>query len=83
MAEACLKERVQTALKKNPYLAGRNLRFETDHGLIKISGVVRTYFQKQMAQEAIRRIEGVQEVLNELEVSQECLSRAIEPSLHD
>jgi osmotically-inducible protein OsmY len=71
MADARLKERVQTALKQNPYLAGRNLRFEADHGRIKLSGVVRSYFQKQMAQEALRRIEGVREVLNEIEVAQE------------
>ncbi len=69
MAEAYLKERIQTALKRNPYLAGRNLRFEADHGLVRLCGVVHSYFQKQMAQEAIRRIEGVQGVLNELEVA--------------
>jgi osmotically-inducible protein OsmY len=30
---------------------------------------VRSYFQKQMAQEAVRRIDGVSEILNELEVA--------------
>lgn len=83
MAEACLRERVQIALKRNPYLAGRNVRFEAEHGLIKLRGVVRSYYQKQMAQEAIRRIEGVQEVLNELEVAQEFLTGAESLSLAD
>jgi osmotically-inducible protein OsmY len=49
-------------------LAGRSLRFETEHGRITLRGVVLSYFQKQMAQEAVRRIDGVQEILNELEV---------------
>lgn len=83
MAEACLKQRVETALKRNPHLAGRNLRLEAEHGLVKLRGVVRSYFQKQMAQEAIRRIEGVREVLNELEVVQEFRPGPEATSLHD
>lgn len=63
-----LNDRVLTALERNPYLAGRQLRFETDHGRVTLRGVVRSYFQKQMAQEAVRRIDGIQEIHNELEV---------------
>jgi len=33
-----------------------------------LQGSVRTYFQKQMAQEVVRRVEGVEEVDNCLEV---------------
>ena len=33
-----------------------------------LRGVVNTYFQKQMAQEAIRHVDGVAEIANELEV---------------
>jgi osmotically-inducible protein OsmY len=47
---------------------GRRLRFEADEGKVTLHGVVQSYFQKQMAQEAVRRIDGVQEILNELEV---------------
>jgi osmotically-inducible protein OsmY len=68
MIEIRLNDRVLTALERNPYLSGRQLRFETDHGRITLRGVVRSYFQKQMAQEAVRRIDGVQEIHNELEV---------------
>jgi len=68
MVETRLNDRVLSALARNPYLAGRQLRFETDHGRITLQGVVRSYFQKQMAQEAIRRIDGIQEIHNELEV---------------
>jgi osmotically-inducible protein OsmY len=63
-----LNDRVLTALERNPYLAHRNLRFETSSGRVTLKGVVGTYFQKQMAQEAIRYVDGVSEIANELEV---------------
>ena len=68
MTDTVLYDRVNTALERNPYVAGRKLRFETEHGRITLRGVVQSYFQKQMAQESLRRIEGVQEIFNELEV---------------
>lgn len=64
-----LDDRVLTALERNPYLNNRNLRFETEQGRVTLRGVVKTYFQKQMAQEAIRHVDGVSEIANELEVS--------------
>ena len=64
-----LNDRVLTALERNPYLANRNLRFETKQGRVVLRGVVNTFFQKQMAQESLRHIEGVAEIANELEVA--------------
>ena len=64
-----LAERIDVAIQTNPHVSGRTLRFETDGGRVVLQGAVRTYFQKQMAQEAVRRVEGVQEVDNGLEVS--------------
>jgi len=63
-----LNDRVLIALERSPYLARRNLRFETSSGRVTLKGVVGTYFQKQMAQEAIRYVDGVSEIANELEV---------------
>ena len=68
MTESPLSDRVLAALGRSPYLIGRKLRFEAAHGRIVLRGVVRSYFQKQMAQEAIRRVEGVEDILNQLEV---------------
>jgi osmotically-inducible protein OsmY len=68
MFEAGLNDRVLTALGQNPYLLGRKLRFESEHGRITLRGEVRSYFQKQMAQESLRRIDGVEDIRNELEV---------------
>jgi len=64
-----LDDRVMIALQRNPYVAGRNLRFEAAEGRVTLRGVVASYFQKQMAQEAVRKVDGVDEIANELEVA--------------
>jgi osmotically-inducible protein OsmY len=63
-----LDDKVHSALQRNPYLSGRSLRFEAESGRVTLRGVVRSYFQKQMAQEALRHVEGIDEIHNELEV---------------
>jgi osmotically-inducible protein OsmY len=68
MIDMPLDHRVLTALEQNPHVPRRNLRFETEQGRVTLRGVVGTYYQKQMAQEAVRRVEGVREIANELEV---------------
>ena len=64
-----LVDMVHCAIATNPYLAGRKLRFEAEQGRVILQGTVSTYFQKQMAQEALRRIDGIREIENQLEVS--------------
>ena len=64
-----LDHHVLTALERNPHLSQRTFRFETSEGRVTLRGVVGTYFQKQMAQEALRHVDGVREIANELEVS--------------
>lgn len=60
--------KVNKALKRNPYISGSTLSFETLEGRVILRGVVPSFFQKQMAQESLRSIEGIDEILNELEV---------------
>lgn len=67
-----LEDKVLVALSRNPYLFGRTLRFETEQGRVTLRGVVPTYFQKQMAQESLRHVDGVEEIQNELEVTVAC-----------
>ncbi len=69
MIDMPLDDRVLTALEQNPHITRRNLRFETSEGRVTLRGVVGTYYQKQMAQEAIRYVDGVHEIANELEVN--------------
>ena len=67
--EMPLQDKVLCALERNPRLANRNLRFETEQGRVILRGVVRTYYEKQIAQETIRHIEGIDQIDNELEVT--------------
>jgi osmotically-inducible protein OsmY len=64
-----LHDRVLSALEDHPYLARRNLRFENHAGRVVLRGTVGTYYQKQLAQEALRHIDGVFQITNELEVN--------------
>jgi osmotically-inducible protein OsmY len=63
-----LQNKVSVALKKNPHLQSRNLRFETCDGKVSLHGQVSSWYQKQMAQEALLRLDGVDQVDNHLEV---------------
>jgi osmotically-inducible protein OsmY len=45
------------------------LWFETADGRVTLHGTVRSYYHKQMAQESLRRLSGVGEIENRLEVS--------------
>jgi osmotically-inducible protein OsmY len=66
---ATLDHLVHSALQQSPYLVNRKLRFETENGRVVLRGTVNSYYQKQMAQEAVRRLDGVEQIENHLEVS--------------
>lgn len=64
----CLEDKVQDAIDHNPYLARRKLRCEAREGHVVLRGKVRSFFQKQMAQESVRHIDGILSIKNCLEV---------------
>ena len=68
METAPLFGRVTSALRKNPYLDFSTLSHETNEGRVVLKGTVPSYFEKQMAQESLRPIEGICEIVNDLEV---------------
>ena len=63
-----LSNRVHIVLSRNPYLHRRPVRFEVIDQDVVLKGSVRTYYQKQMAQESLRQIHGIQRITNELQV---------------
>ena len=63
-----LRDQVEQAIEDAPHLNRRHLRFEAKEGHVTIKGTVGSFFQKQMAQEAVRHIDGVNEISNQLEV---------------
>jgi osmotically-inducible protein OsmY len=64
-----LFERIHEALNNNPHVPAPQVSVEAADGCVVLKGSVRSFFQKQMAQEAIRRIDGVQRIDNLLEVN--------------
>jgi osmotically-inducible protein OsmY len=64
-----LFDRIHSALSTNPYVPSRQVSVEASEGRVTLKGNVGSFFQKQMAQEAIRRVDGVQMIDNLLEVT--------------
>lgn len=68
LLEDQFEEKVSSALRQNPHLQTRNLRFEATEGRVTLRGQVNSWYQKQMAQESLLRLEGISRVENQLEV---------------
>jgi osmotically-inducible protein OsmY len=64
-----LFERISLALQDSPYVPSRRVSIETNAGHVRLKGQVDSFFQKQMAQEILRRIDGVERIENLLEVN--------------
>lgn len=58
--------RIDQDLANHPVLRGKNVRIQQEKRRVIVEGDVRSYYQKQMVQEMIRRIEGVEEIENRL-----------------
>ena len=59
-----LLQRLRTAVIHHPHLDGRRIHYKTSGSTVKIEGKAKTYYEKQMAQELLRNIEGVGEIQN-------------------
>ncbi len=65
-----LFERIHAALTTNPHVPIHQVQVEeAEDGRVVLKGSVNSFFQKQMAQEAIRRVDGVQRIENMLQVN--------------
>ena len=67
--DALLNRKLAAALGRCSYIRNSSLRLDVCSGRVDLSGAVPSYFLKQMAQESLRSVEGVEEIRNELEVS--------------
>ena len=63
-----LRDVVESALARCLYLSGKNLRFEVHEDGLVLRGIVRSYYQKQLAQESLKSISGLPRIRNEIEV---------------
>ena len=55
-------------LENSPYQAVRRILCRCDHGILSLRGHLPSFHQKQVAQEAVVRVKGVAQVINEIEV---------------
>jgi osmotically-inducible protein OsmY len=63
-----VNEQLQNAFSHHPHLLKNKFHFDT-RGRVVVEGKVDTYFEKQLAQEALRNMDGVNEIRNDLVVS--------------
>lgn len=64
-----LLDKIHGALSNSPYIPARQVRIETTDGRVRMKGTVGSYYQKQMAQEVVLRLDGVEHVENQLQVN--------------
>lgn len=63
-----IRKRVQTQLCACLGRAVDGISCEVERGVVRLWGQSPTYYQKQLAQEAVRRVDGVRQVVNEIVV---------------
>jgi osmotically-inducible protein OsmY len=61
-------ERARERLRKSAYVPVRSLCCEFDRGVLRLRGSLSSFYQKQLAQEAVAGLRGVDEVVNEVAV---------------
>lgn len=68
-----IAEIAEARLSASSHLALRKVFCKYDDGVLVLQGRLNSFFHTQLAQETVRRVEGVQRVVNQIEV----LNRAI------
>lgn len=59
---------VRQVLSEQLFRLSQNLTCEFREGLLLLRGRVSSYYHKQVAQEAVRRLDAVDQVINQIEV---------------
>jgi osmotically-inducible protein OsmY len=63
-----LKELAERSLRRNPYLALKNVSCDSRDGVLVLRGYLPTYYLKQVAQEAVAHLEGMEAIDNQIQV---------------
>ncbi|MGC1272135.1 MAG: BON domain-containing protein [Planctomycetaceae bacterium] len=66
------RDLVRRTLAHNACFVGQHLRVEFERNEVILRGEVQSWYHKQVAQESIRKIEGVDSIRNELTVESGC-----------
>ncbi len=70
--EAALLRNVRQALLATGYAELQQVWVEVQKGEVYLCGSVPTFYQKQLAQEAVKRVEGVELLTNDIAVIRPC-----------
>jgi len=63
-----IAEAATECLRASPYKVLAGVACECDHGVLSLKGHLSSFYLKQHAQEAVARVNGVTQVVNEIEV---------------
>jgi osmotically-inducible protein OsmY len=63
-----LQELAERCLRRNPYLALKNVSCDCRDGVLVLRGCLPSYYLKQVAQEVVARLEGVEAIDNQIQV---------------
>lgn len=69
IAAPTIAEVAMERLRDSPYTAMRRISCECKHGVLFLRGRPFSFHEKQVAQETVARIDGVTQVVNEVEVN--------------
>ena len=61
-------EMAETGLRKSPYLALSKVSCEFHDGVLTLRGCLPRYYLKQIAQEVVADVPGVEQVANQIEI---------------
>jgi osmotically-inducible protein OsmY len=62
------KDLAERRLRSNPYLALKKVSCDSHEGVLILRGCVPSYYLKQIAQQAVASLEGVERIDNQIEV---------------
>ena len=65
-----IREQAQRRLQERVLCATRRISCEYNDGVILLRGRLTSFYQKQLAQEALRNLDGVKRIVNDIEVIQ-------------
>ncbi len=68
-ASDLLAERIENTVVHNPHFDHTKMLLKMKEGKVVLEGKVNTFFEKQMVQEALKHVDGIDAIYNHLEVT--------------
>jgi osmotically-inducible protein OsmY len=63
-----IKDLAEGCLRRNPYRALKNVSCDYEAGVLTLRGCLPSYYLKQVAQQVVAHLEGVERIHNQIEV---------------